>query len=295
MYERKVHLFPIVPINTDIEICRQYSDILKDKLQMTEIFTLFEVQDFSFEPGQFKNIIFSLKDAVTKTCKNKNINSAIYGTIEKKNSLLFVNIYLYTSDGNNIIASFSDKIYNSSDINRSAKDCAVHIGTEVSSIKGTKVFFSSALCPGLGHFLMKKKFRGAAYMGLFAFFVYKYSSAGKLRTPENTFEMLTVESGFTGAERTVSAWYYINGEEVSFREYNERYQNEVVPVLEYNDKVKSRKNKFKLALAGIYLVSLLDTIFSSNEYEIKSRLEEKVSFDVDPFGRKPSINFNYHF
>ena len=93
--ERKVHLFPIVPINTDIEICRQYSDILKDKLQMTEIFTLFEVQDFSFEPGQFKNIIFSLKDAVTKTCKNKNINSAIYGTIEKKNSLLCILIRKY--------------------------------------------------------------------------------------------------------------------------------------------------------------------------------------------------------
>ena len=45
---KKTYIFPIVPINSEIEFCREYTDILKQKLEKSDVFKIFLAQDFNF-------------------------------------------------------------------------------------------------------------------------------------------------------------------------------------------------------------------------------------------------------
>ncbi len=148
-------------------------------------------------------------------------------------------------------------------------------------------------CPGFGHFMMNKKIKGAVYLGVFGLAVYKLAAAGKIKSISDNFELQSSNSGLPGDLQV--AIYFINGIQVSRQVYYERWNNEVVPVNEHNEKVKSRRKKFGFGLTMVYLVSIIDTIWSSKKYNDKNEIERKISVDINKVGKNFLIRLNYHF
>lgn len=297
---KKVYLFKMSSINVKSEICREFTKSLKEKLIISEIFDVNEVDDFIYEGGDSKNIIFSLNKAVESECIKRNIKTAIYGYISKKSEWYDVYVVLYSVEGKNMICTFKDRIYDKRFFEASVKDCAVDFASKLSSIKGTKVFFGSALCPGLGHFMMKKYIRGAVYSGVFAFLFYKYATfEKKTHVNEDIYQIVPVVGGYgTGIPNEPIALYYIDGIQVASEEFHLQYDawnKEMEPVRKRNEKIEKDKKNLSLCLTGVYLLSLLDSIFSVKSLDMREKIEAKFSFDVKPYGRMPSINFQYRF
>ena len=296
---RKVCLFPISSINVKPEICTEFTRSLKEKLIISEIFDVKDVKNFMFDASESRNVIFSLNRAVESECIKRNIKTAIYGYISKKDTWYDVYVVLYSAEGQSILSTFKDRIYHESNYEAAAKNCTVEFATNVSSIKGTKVFFGSALCPGLGHFMMKKYVRGAVYSGVFAFLFYKYATfEKKTAIDEDKYQIVPVFgiSDFTPGEPI--AMYYIDGIQVSSQEFHVRYDawnEEIEPIRRHNEKIDKDKKRLSLYVTGVYLLSLLDSIFSAKSLDMREKIEAKFSFDVKPYDRIPSINFQYRF
>ena len=296
---KKIHLFPLVSIDTDKELAINYTDLLKEKLLKSEVFEITDIESFNFDAGTDIDIISRLKTEILKNVSVINAESVVFGYIKKRQQWHEIKIVLYSVLDDNIVSTYSDRVFVVDDFENSAKKCAIEFASRVSSIKGSKIFFASAFCPGLGHFLMKKYLKSAVIFGSFAYIFYKHATLGDItEIATDRFRAHTSSMWISDLQSIVITEYYVDGVLVSEEVYNEHYeawQREVEPLRQRNDKIKEDRKKFQLGLAAVYLINILDTIFSSKDYEIKRRLEEKVTLDVNPWGRQPSINFNYHF
>jgi hypothetical protein len=296
---KKIHLFPVVSIDTETKHGANYSTLLREKLFKSQVFNITDVQGFDFRLNSNDDIISKLRIEVTKKAARENAESVIFGYIIKRKQWFEIKIVLFSIIDDNIVSTFTDRVFIEEEFENSAKRCAIEFASRVSSIKGSKIFFSSAFCPGLGHFLMKKYVKSAMIFGSFAYLFYRQVTLGKItEITTDRFRAHTSSMWISDLQSIVITEYYVDGVLVGEEEYNEHYeawQREVEPLRQRNIKIKEDRKKFQLGLAAVYLINILDTIFSSKDYEIKRRLEEKVTFDVNPWGRQPSINFNYHF
>lgn len=295
--EKKIYIFPVITLNTDSELGHNYTNTLKEKLSCTEIFDIIEIKNLAFQPETTRNLSISLKKAVDEKCVEMDIKTAVYGYISKKESWYDIKVFLYSFESSNIISSYSDKIYSESEIEYSAKNAAVEFAVKESSIKSSKIFFSSALCPGLGHLLMKKYTKGVLFSSIFGYLMYNYVKLGKPEHIDNPFSTLSAGL-YSPSTPTGALLYFYNGEQITYEEYqvlHGRWEQENEPVRQNNEKIKSDRKKIQTGIAAIYLISLIDTIFSSKSLDTRRKIEEKFSFDLYPWGRKPMINFNYRF
>ena len=295
---KKVNLFTLVSIKAEKEICTKFTALLKEKFLQAEVFEILDSGNLSPVISEGEDLFIALKKIINKDSEQTNIENAVFGYISKKSLWYDVKVYLYTPEYEKLICSFSDRFYNEIEIERSAKNCAIEFASEVSSIMGTKIFFSSALLPGLGQMMMKNYKKSALFLGGFAYLIYKYTALGSKKTIDDSRFQCRNIFIFTGADMINVLNYYIDGEEVSKDTYDrefDKWNEEMEPLREYNRDIDYNRKKFKLVLTGLYLLNIVDTVIGLKEYDIKKRFEEKITFDVNPWSRQPSINFNYHF
>lgn len=296
--ERKIHVFPLIGLNCEPEIGTKYTGILFEKLQKTEIFDINKIEDFSLNNELSGDIFTSLKNSITTFCQEKNIKTAVYGYISKKQSWYDIKVVFYSAGDRNIITSYDDRVFSESFFEESARNCAVHVAARMTSIQGTKVFVASAFCPGLGQILQKKYIKGAVILSSFAYLMYKYANIGNPVEIVSPYRASISMMWISNDQRFYHYTYYRNDVMISQEDYNtgfEQWYNETEPARQRNQRIKDDKNKYKLAMGAAYLINILDTIFFSGQKDIKRKFEEKLSFELNPWGRKRMINFNYRF
>ena len=94
------------------------------------------------------------------------------------------------------------------------------------------------------------------------------------------------------------ALYYIDGVQVSYEDFHIEYDawnEKMEPIRRNNEKIKRDKKRLSLFLTGVYLLNLLDSVFTVSSLDMREKIEEKFSFTVEPWKRMPSINFQYRF
>lgn len=187
------------------------------------------IENFSADLTESRNISYTLKGIINNECTSRGIKTAVYGCIKKNQNWYNVNIVLYLPNGNEVISNFTDKIYTEDGIELSSKDCAIEFAATVSSKKGTLVLFSSAMCPGLRHLLMKKYTKTALYMSTFAFLVYKYTAIDKkININESRFEIVGAPT--RAIRYPEGAEYYIDGVRVTREVYEATWKREIEPL-----------------------------------------------------------------
>ena len=106
--EKQVHLFPIISVNTDIQLTEKYSESLKEKLLKTEIFSIHFYKDFRYVPEGNSNIREEIKEAIKKESLEKGYTSVIFGFMTQITGGYRVNIALYSPGEDNVISEFFD-------------------------------------------------------------------------------------------------------------------------------------------------------------------------------------------
>ena len=283
---KKTYIFPIVPLNSEIDFCGEYTDILKQKLEKSDVFKIFLAQDFNFTLKKDDIPDAALRRSVYNYCDIREIKSAIYGYITKEGSSYNIFIILYSAEDDNIIQRFNDHLVIKSEIYSSALDCAVDFVAGLNSIQSARYVTSSAFLPGLGQLEMKKYLKSTLIFGGFGFYLYKLISAGSFKSVEDDTEIRVVEINFS--RRFI---YLYKGNEVS-RSFLETIPDEYN---KYNHDLEKKRHRFQLFIGCIYLYNILDIIFSIKEYNDKLRIKKKLNVDVIPGDKNTTISLSYRF
>ena len=303
--QRSVHFFPVIPVNTENEFCRNYSDLLKEKLIKTEVFNIKYIENFAVFTEDGDETYNIIKDAVKEKCKLENIESVFFGYIRKTGVRYSVYFELYDSENENAVSKFRDSFVLQDEVPHSVKKCAMHFASRIQNINFAKITFSSAIIPGLGLANMNKKLRAVSYFGGFVLLYLWQRNLSNRIDPliQNRFswESKSAYDGLNedGSPRILQyAEYYIDGELTSFEEWNEQrsvWMLENSKIIQLNDKIKNERKYVRLGMVFLYVANLLDTVFQARKYNDPIRLEQKLSFDFDPFHRNPGFRVKYHF
>lgn len=283
--EKKVQFFPILSFESEISLSLQFTDFLKEKLLKTEIFELYIKEDFQYALQDNRNIFESVKKSVLDN-KDSNFQSVIFGYILKQGQAFIIQVYLYSTIENNIVADYTDRIFSAGELENSAKYCAIEFASRLYNIEGSRIYVGALMMPGLGHMMMKKYLRGAFFLGGFVYFMSKNFST---EIPQ-AMEYRDFRSYLSGSGRI----YTVNGKEVSYAQWinlKEEYDNYVTS---YND-LKAKKRNFQLGAALVYLLNVVDTMILTKKYNSKMSIEKKLSLDVEPFSYIPTVSLNYRF
>ena len=222
--ERRIHLFPVISLNCEPETGIKYTGILLEKLLKTEIFDISEIKDFTFNQNLSGDIFTSLKNSINEFCQEKGIKTAVYGYISKKQSWYDIKIVFYSVEDQNTITNYDDRIFSESFMEESAKNCAVHVATRMTSIKGTKVFVASAFCPGLGQIIQKKYIKGAVILGSFVYLMYKYANIGNPVEVVSPYRTNVSLMWISNSQQLYHYTYYLNDVMISQEEYEQGFE-----------------------------------------------------------------------
>ncbi|MFC1725374.1 hypothetical protein ACFL4T_07080 [candidate division KSB1 bacterium] len=303
--QRSVNFFPLVPVNAENEFCRNYSSLLKEKLIKSEVFTITDVEGFEIIAEDSDETYINIKNAVKEKCKKDNIESAFFGYIRKTGVRYQVYIELYDSENENVISKFRDSFILQDEAEFSTKRCAVQFASRIQNINFAKITFSSAIIPGLGLANLNKKSRAASYFGgIVLLYLWQQNLSSSIKplidgrfSWDSSFALDGMNED--GSPRRIEyAEYYINGELTSFDEWNKKravWMMDNAKIISQNDKFKNERKYVRLGMAVLYVANLLDTVFQARKYNDPIRLEQKISFDFDPFNRRPGFKVNYHF
>ena len=284
---KKTYIFPFISLQSEISLCRNYVDILKQKLEKSDEFEIFMIQNFKFKLNKEGDPSAAIKNAVYNYCDIKEIKSAIFGYLDKQEFYHEITVVLYSAEDDNIITKFTDKLYNEDDINNSALNCAADFTARLKSIKSTKYLTASAFMPGLGQFIMKKYVKSAIILSSVGFCIYKYLNAGSMKSVERDTEIRIVESN----NNTQKFIYLYKGKEVSFsylRSIPEQYHK-------YNHDLDKKKKTWQFTACCVYLVNIIDILFSIKNYNDKQKIKQKLTLDINPSAYKSEICLSFHF
>ncbi|MFC1724390.1 hypothetical protein ACFL4T_02095 [candidate division KSB1 bacterium] len=283
--DKKVHLFPIISVGTNNSLTEKYSEILKEKLLKTGIFSVHFYKDFKYITEDDSNLRYRIKEAIKKESLDKGYSSVIYGFMTQISGGYRINIALYSPGEDNIITEFFDRIYTEEGIERSAIKCALEFASRLKSIQGSRIYVASMMMPGLGQLMMKKYLRGALFMGSFVYFVSKNFST---KSP-NTVERMTFSSYLSHPDRI----YTVNGRRVDYDTWN-RLKTEYDDAVYSNQGLNDKKRKLQLAAGLVYIFNIIDTLILTKDYNDKRKIERKLYVSLDSH-RNPSIALNFNF
>jgi len=284
--KNKIHLFPVFALESNIELSQEYTSQLKKNLIKTEIFDISLLEDFNSVLNSEDDVFITTKNIVKEVCKENNINSAIFGYLTKSRYGYKLKMILYSVYDDNIVSEFYDNIYDIGSIPRSAKRCAVEFAARLNSIKGSKVFFSSLMMPGLGQFMLGKYIRGTIFVGMFSYFAADLLSTDDIKIIEDKrFQKFPTGTGYI---------YYVNNREVSFEEYIRTKENYEY-TKEKNEELKDKKKKLQIYVGVVYLLNVIDALRLINNLNDKRIIEQKLSVDFNPLYSKSLIKLNYRF
>ncbi|MFC1724708.1 hypothetical protein ACFL4T_03705 [candidate division KSB1 bacterium] len=284
--EKKVFLFPIVSETSASELSFKYTDLLKEKLIKAGAFEVEIIRDFKYELKENDTPYISVKNAVLEVCLQKNIQSAIYGYIIKKENWYDLKVFFHSVSNDDIVSEYSDILHNEAGVERLAVNSAVEFVSDYHAVKGLRIFVGSALMPGLGQLFMKDYLKSALFFGGIGYILYKYSKAGSPKSLENDAEIRVVESN------SIRKYIYLfKGEEVSY-EFLKSLPSEYH---KYNQELSGRKTNYQLAAAAVYLLNIFDILRSIKSYNDRQRLRNRLTFDAGGFGENPRISLVYSF
>lgn len=302
---RNVHFFPLVPVNGDEEFCSEYSDLLKEKLIKSEVFKLTDVNNFKVNPSESEDEYERIKESLKEKCRKEKIESAIFGYVRKMGQGYHVYAELYYVENDDVISRFRDTFFIRDEIAYSTKNCTLNFVSRINNINLAKIMFSSAIVPGLGMSQMNHKYRAGIYfVGFFAMYLWQNHLTKQLKPLiQGKFSWSTcyTPDGMTteGHPNYINySEYYIDGVLTSMNEWNEKrskWMAENLEILNHNDKIKKKRNIIRVSMTALYLINLLDTLFAVKNYNDLSGLEQKISFEFNPFNRRPGFEINYRF
>ncbi len=285
--KKKVFFFPMAADKSDIKFSEKYTSSLKNKLEMTDVFNVMEINDFKKSIEEGKNPFELIKGHIDRNYSKGAVESAVFSYLEKSPSGYRVRAYLYFIPDKNVITAFSENVLSEDQIEMSSRDCAIEFASRILSIQGSRLFFSSALIPGMGHFKMKKYIKSALFFGGFSYLIGKYSSIGSLESTDNV---------FTRAESTTNIGliryqYFEKGQEISQDEWDSKR-------LDWIDRLNDRKRKkqyYQVGIGLVYIANILDTIRSMKDNYSKRHLQKKLIYDVMAINGDPSFRLQFRF
>ena len=303
--KRRVHFFPLVPVNGDEEFCQEYSSLLKEKLIKSEVFRLTEVDNFEVNISGSEDDYKTIKETLKEKCLKENIESAIFGYVRKMGQGYHIYAELYYIENDDVISRFRDTFFIRDEFKYSTKNCALNFISRINNINFAKIMFSSALVPGLGMSQMNHKYRAGIYFaGFFAMYLWQNHLTNQLKSlMEGKFSWSTTSAPFGLTEEGNPYYvsyseYFIDGVLTPMNEWNEKraeWMIENSKILNHNDRILKKRRTIRLGMTVLYLVNLLDTLFQAREHNDLTKLEQKLSFDFNPFIKRPGFEINYRF
>ena len=283
-FNKKIYFFPVVSHSVNIKFAADYTNMLKDRLVQTGIFDIISVKDFEFEgnPSDFD----SLRISVDNYCYINQIKTALFGFILRGDYGYVVKIAVYSPEADDLFFEFHDTFIIESEIEKSARNCAVEILSKYYSDESVKFFFGSLLMPGLGQLMMKNKVKGALFLGGMGLLAYTYINAGQHKSIENDTEVRVFQTG----DNSMFKYFYL-GEEVSYSYLNSMRDE----YLKYNKDLDTKKNVLQLAAVAVYLINVGDILFSIKKYNDKQTLRNKFTVSSVPAGKNLRFVIAYHF
>ena len=206
-------------------------------LDKSEVFNIILHNEDNSTFKDKSNIFDRIRREINRNCKENNIKDAIFGCLLKTGSQYYIRIALYSAVNDKIVIERKAVIQNIKAIDYHAYNFTIEFASEINSIEGTRLFFASAIIPGLGQLIMKKYIRGAFFTGAFCYFVYKNFSIEEARYVK-----------FRRFTRTLCGvddyFYTIDGIAYSYNtwisKYSEYIQKKEAAEL-YNSKLQNRK------------------------------------------------------
>lgn len=284
--KKKIFVFSLSTDQAEEETIRKYSEILVQKLIMSDEFEIITVSDFTYKIQNIENPYPYLKTAVYNYCIEKEIKSAIFGYFLERESFYEVNVFWYNIEDDNKISEYIQKLYNSSSFENSAKKCAVEFVARSYSMKSTRFLIGSAFIPGLGQMFMKNYLKSALFFGGVAYFLYKLNSVGSLKSFDNDTDIKVVEINSVQRYK-----YFLNGKEISYV-YFKRLPSEYN---DYNNKLEKKKNLFRISAVLLHLTNITDTLLSIKKYNDKIKIEQKLTIQANPWGNNPNVGICFNF
>lgn len=283
-FEKKIYFFPVVSSISNIKFSSKYTDILMEKLVGTDVFEIVPVKDFNYQsnPSKFD----SLRTSVDNYCYIKGIKTALFGFILKGDYGYVVKIVLYSAENDGIIFEYNDTFIIESEIEASARNCAIEILAKHYSDESVKFFFGSLLMPGLGQLMMKNKVKGALFLGGMGFLAYMYINSGGQKSIENDTEIRVSQT----EDNNMFKYFYM-GEEVSYS-YLKSIRNEYY---NYNKDLDKKKSVLQLAAVAVYLINVGDILLSIKKFNNKQILRNKFTVSSIPVGKNLQFAVTYHF
>ena len=110
--DKKIFLFPIQSEVEQKDICKGFTDILKQKLIQTGVFNVNCLEDFSFEIDRRRVIFEGLKDKVDHYCEGSDMKLVVFGYLIKQSYDYSLKIVLYSTKSGNVIDDFSEYFNN---------------------------------------------------------------------------------------------------------------------------------------------------------------------------------------
>ena len=285
--EKKIYLFPLFTEKSETDFSNAYTRFLKEKLQKTGVFEVFEINEINNVLNDYENIFNTVKEAVNVKSSQMNLNSIVFGYLIKKDYGHDVRVIFYSAKDKEIISDFTDRLYNDSGIELSVKNCSVQFAARILSIDSSRMFFASLFMPGLGQFINRSYLKGTLFLGGFAYCLIKNSS---IESPKSLGQLRNFSSQFDGRNTR----YFIDGREYSYETWIQIF-NDQEDQVKRNEENKKEKNKLKIYMGAIYLVNILDALITSKRYNNKKTIERRLSLNVDHFGRRPEICLKYRF
>ncbi|MFC1724709.1 DUF5683 domain-containing protein [candidate division KSB1 bacterium] len=284
--EKKILLFPIASAASELGPSGKFTEILKEKLTKSEVFDVFIVNDFRYTLKKIQDPLTDLKNAVFDHCKDKKIQSAIFGTIIKNESWYEINVFWYNVEQNDKITEFTQRVFSEERIENSATKCAVDFVARLNSIKSLRFMVSSVFMPGLGQLFLKNHIKSALFFGGVGYFLYRFASGGSYKYIDEDSEVKIVDMG-----SFQKYFYFFKDKEVSY----EFLESKSAEYQDYNKRLDNKKMIFQFAAAAVYLINIADILLSIKQYNDRIRIEKKLTIDVNPFSSSPEICIKYSF
>ena len=287
---QKAYIFPVAAEETDKELAVRITSLLKEKLTRTEMFNLFEVEDFNYH---FKNegLVFeNLKNSITLKYKESNMKLVVFGYLRKRLYDHELKIVLYSLKSGNILEEFVEYIENPDEVEDLTTDCAINFGLKIRSQKGSNLLLYSAVCPGLGQlFLEDSKF---AYRGILYFtgFVYSFVKYISLDSERSTLDWGLFQLREFGGIPTLT----IKGNVYDYGTWLWKVKENQAD-MEFNEKLKKDKKNFMMAIGIIYSLNVFDMLISTKTYYKRSVIEKRVNAGIGFAGNSPVVELKFRF
>lgn len=287
--DKKIYLFPIQSEAEQKNICKAFTEMLKQKFIQTGVFDVNYTENFSFKIDRRRVVFEGLKNKVDQFCENSDMKLVVFGYLIKQSYDYSLKIVLYSTKSGNVIDDFSEYFEDPENLDKIARQCAIDFAHKIRTQKASNMMLYSAICPGLGQFVSgsKFKYRGLLYFTGFTYFFIKYVSLGreKITSDWSQFNirrdggaiMLTIEGGVFD----YGTWLW---------RMKENAMN-----IEFNNQLKKDRNAYFAYVGIIYALNLIDALLTSNKYNNRVEIEKRVSLDVRANQNQSLIGLNFKF